>query len=98
MEGLQLSRRGKWTELIAREWSCLHWNQRLGWGMEGGVIHLTKEPTIVTVTVWLLFYFLSLKSNNQQLETGGPHVIGASDEVVPDNTETWKNKERFFKI
>ena len=42
--------------------------------MEGGVIHLTKEPTIVTVTVWLLFYFLSLKSNNQQLETGGPHM------------------------
>ena len=44
------------------------------------------------------FLFFVSESNNQQLETGGPHVIGASDEVVPDNTETWKNKERFFKI
>lgn len=62
-----------WTELTPHEWSCLHWNQRLGWGV-GGVLQLTKEPIIVTVTVWLLFYFLSLKSNNLQLEIGEPHM------------------------
>ena len=63
--------------------------------MEGGVLHLTKEPTIVTVTVWLLFYFLSLKSNNQQLETAGPHM---SSEPLMKLYQIYRNMEEQRKI
>ena len=43
-------------------------------------------------------FFVSEKQQPTIRDWGTSYVIGASDEVVPDNTETWKNKERFFKI
>lgn len=42
-----------------------------GWG---GVWKEDTRAHNSGVTVWLLFYSLSLKSNNQQLETGEPHM------------------------
>lgn len=43
-------------------------------------------------------FFVSEKQQPTIRDWGTSYVIGASDDVVPDNTETWKNKERFFKI
>lgn len=43
-------------------------------------------------------FFVSEKQQPTIRDWGTSYVIGASDEVVLDNIQTWKSKERFFKI